>query len=152
MRKIIYVLALLAFATPLFASEPIVGTWTLDSAKTKYTNGIPAKEVTLVIVQDGNNLQVTVTGTNADGSPIAIKYTVPVSGGIGTVQQGPFDTVVSKRVDANTREISFMKDGKEVRARRAVISDDGKTMTIAVSGVDSMGNPVAGTDVFDKKM
>jgi hypothetical protein len=152
MRKILYVMALLAFATPLFASDPNVGTWKLDSAKTKYTTGTPAKDVTLVIVQDGNNLQITATGTNADGSPIAIKYTIPVAGGPGTVQQGPFDAIVSKRMSATSRENTFTKDGKVVRTRKAVVSKDGKTLTVTVGGVDSAGNPVAGDDVFKKQM
>jgi hypothetical protein len=152
MRKILYVLALLAFATPLFASDPMTGTWKLDSAKTKYTTGTPAKDLTLVIVQDGDNLQVTATGTNADGTPIAIKYTLPVNGGPGSVQSGPFDAVVSKHVSATTRENTFTKDGKVVRTRRAVLSKDGKTLTVTVGGVDAGGNPVAGNDVFDKQM
>jgi hypothetical protein len=151
MRKFIYALALLAFATPLFASDPYVGTWTLNQAKTKYTTGTAPKDVTVMVVQQGKNFQVTITGTRSDGSPIAAKYTIPVNGGAATVQQGDFDAVKSKRVDANTRDNSFMKDGKEIRTRHQVISSDGKTMTSTVKGVDSAGNPVEGDDVFDKK-
>ncbi len=151
MRKFIYALALLAFATPLFASDPYVGTWTLNQAKTKYVTGSAPKDVTVVVVQQGKNYLVTATGAGSDGSPIAVKYTIPVSGGSGTVQQGNFDAVMSKRIDAYTRDNTFMKDGKELRTRHQVVSKDGKTMTSTVKGVDSAGNPVEGDDVFDKK-
>jgi hypothetical protein len=35
MRKIVYIIALLGLATPLFAADPFVGTWKLDPAKSK---------------------------------------------------------------------------------------------------------------------
>ncbi|MBV9765035.1 MAG: hypothetical protein JOZ48_09350, partial [Acidobacteriaceae bacterium] len=80
MHKLISTFALFAFATTSFAQSPFVGTWKLDTAKTKYTAGDPAKDVTLVVEEQGDNLQVTATGTNADGSPLSVKYTVPVKG------------------------------------------------------------------------
>ena len=83
MRKILYSVVMLALATPLFASDPFVGTWKLDSAKTKYTTGTPPRELTAVIEEQGANLVVTATGTSADGSPLSVKYTVPVAGGAG---------------------------------------------------------------------
>jgi hypothetical protein len=152
MRKIFYILALLAFAIPAFASDAVVGTWKLNPAKTKYTTGAPPKDITLVIVQDGDNLVVTATGANADGSPIAVKYSVPVKGGAGTVEQGSgFDGVTSKRVNVTPRDNSFTKNGKEIRTRHVVVSKDGKTLTSAVKGVDAAGNPMAGDDVYDKQ-
>ncbi|MBV9303099.1 MAG: hypothetical protein JOY53_13395, partial [Acidobacteriaceae bacterium] len=96
MHKLISTFALFAFATTLFAQSPFVGTWKLDTAKTKYTAGDPAKDVTLVVEEQGDNLQVTATGTNADGSPLSVKYTVPVKGGAGQVQEGPYDAISSK--------------------------------------------------------
>ena len=151
MRKLLCLLALLVFATPLFAAEPFAGTWTLNTAKTKYTTGTPAKNVTLVIEEQGTNLQTTVTGTSSDGSPISAKFTVPISGGTGTVQEGDFNGITSKRVSANVRDNSYTKDGKEIRSRHMVISKDGKTMTSKVKGTNPNGNPVDGTDVYDKQ-
>jgi hypothetical protein len=151
MRKLLCLLALLVFATPLFAAEPFAGTWTLNTAKTKYTTGTPAKSLTLVIEEQGTNLQTTVTGTNSDGSPISIKFIVPISGGTGSVQEGDFNGIVSKRVSANVRDNSYTKDGKEIRSRHIVLSKDGKTMTSKVKGMNPGGSPVDGTDVYDKQ-
>src|ERR1700730_13722824 len=151
MQKILCALVLLTLATPLMASDPFAGTWTLNTAKTKYTTGTPPKNVTIVIEEQGTNLQVAATGTNSDGSPISVKYTVPISGGTGSVKEGDFNGITSKRISANDRENSYTKDGKELRSRHFVISKDGKTMTSKVKGTSPNGSPVAGTDVYDKQ-
>ncbi len=151
MRKLLCLLTLLVVTTPLFAADPFAGTWTLNPAKAKYTTGTPAKNITLVIEEQGPNLQVTATGTNSDGSPVSVKYTVPVSGGKGTVQKGDFDGITSKQISANVRENSYTKGGKEIRSRHFVISKDGKTMTSKVKGTNPNGSPVDGTDVYDKQ-
>ena len=151
MRKLLCLLTLLVFATPLFAAEPFAGTWTLNTAKTKYTTGSPPTNVTLVIEEQGTNLLTTVTGTNSDGSPISIKFTVPISGGTGSIQAGDANGITSKRISANVRENTYTKDGKEIRTRHMVISKDGKTMTSKVKGMNPAGSPVDGTDVYDKQ-
>jgi hypothetical protein len=151
MRKLVYIIALLGLATPLFAADPFVGTWKLDSAKSKYTAGSAPKDVVLVIEEQRDNYQVTASGSYQDGSPISVKYTVPKEGGTGTAQEGPFDAVTSKRVSARVRENRYTKNGKETVSRRVVVSQDGKTMRITVKGTDAQGKPVAGVDVFDKQ-
>jgi hypothetical protein len=151
MRKIVFMTALLALATPLFAADPFEGTWKLNAAKSKYTTGTPAKDVTLVIESQGENYQVTATGSYQDGSPISVKYTVPKAGGAGTAQEGPFDAVSSKRVSARVRENRYTKNGKQTLTRRIVVSQDGKTLRITVKGTDAQGKPVAGVDVFEKQ-
>jgi hypothetical protein len=93
----------------LQAQSPFAGTWKFDPAKTKYTTGGPPKDVTLVIEEKGENLQVTGTGTNADGSPISVNYTVPFKGGSGQVQEGPYNAVSSKVVSAHVRENTYSK-------------------------------------------
>ncbi|HEY6375957.1 MAG TPA: hypothetical protein VIX90_10590 [Edaphobacter sp.] len=151
MRKMFCALVLLAFATPLLASDPFAGTWTLNSAKTKYTTGTPSKNVTLVIEEQGTNLMVTATGNRGDGSPLSVKYTVPVKGGMGSVEQGDFDGISAKQVSAHIRENTYTKDGKQIRMRRMVVSEDGKTMKSTLSGTGTDGKPAAGVDVYDKQ-
>ena len=56
-----------------------------NSAKSKYKAGQPPKEQTVTIAEAGPNLDVTIKGTAADGSPIATHYTVPAAGGDGKV-------------------------------------------------------------------
>jgi hypothetical protein len=152
LKKLIWPAALVLFASTVFAQSPLVGTWKLDNAKTKYETGPPPKDLTLVIEEKGDSLQVTVTGTNADGSPLNLKYTVPEKGGAGQVQDGKaYDGVTSKRLSAYVRDNTYMKDGKKVSTRHVVVSKDGKMMRSSVKGNNALGNPIAGTDVFEKQ-
>jgi hypothetical protein len=151
MRKLISALALFAFAGALFGETPFAGTWKLDSAKTKYTAGQPPKDVTIVIEEQGDNLLVTGTGTNSDGSPLSVKYTVPTNGGEAKIESGPWDSITSKRINANERENHYSKNGKEVSTRRIVVAKNGKTMRSTVKGMNPTGDTVAGTDVFQKQ-
>ena len=127
MHKLIPALALIACATSMLAQSPFAGTWKLDTAKTKYSSGQPPKQVTVAIQEQGDNLQVTATGTNADGSPLSLKYTVPLKGGEGQVESSAYDSISSKVVRTNVRENSYGKGGKVVTTRRVVVSEDGKT-------------------------
>jgi hypothetical protein len=147
----LYALVLFALASPLLASDPFAGTWKLNSEKTKYTAGAPAKEVTLVIEEDGTNFMVTASGTDSDGSPFSVKYTVPIKGGKGTVVAGDFNGITSAVSGTNIRENHYTKDGKLLRTRRTVVSKDGKTMQTTVKGTNAMGHEVSGVDFFDKQ-
>jgi hypothetical protein len=151
MRKLLSLLALLTFAVPLFAASPFVGTWKLNTAKTKYAKGSAPRDATLVIEEQCGNLKTTATGTTSDGSPISGEFTVPIKGGTGTVQTGEFNGVTSKLVSANVRENTYLKDGKEWRSRSMVVSSDGKTLTSRVRGLGTAGTPIDGTDVFEKQ-
>jgi hypothetical protein len=86
--------------TTAFAASPFVGTWKLDVAKTKFSAGDAGKDVTMVIAEEGESLRVTVSATNADGSPFLLKYTLPLRGGVGNVQEstGRLDGIRSKIV------------------------------------------------------
>ncbi len=151
MRRLLYALVLLAVATPLFASDVLVGTWKINPDKSKYTEGQPTKDLKVVVVEEGSNLQVTATGTNTDGSPLLVKYSFPVKGGTGVVQQAWYDGVTSKVISKNVRENKFSKGGKVVRTRTSTVSADGKTCAITMKGLDATGKPSNGVDALEKQ-
>src|SRR5580692_2313939 len=111
----VVVIALVASGVLLGQSNPFVGTWKLNLAKSKFTSGTPPKEETFTVQMVGDQDQVTVTGTAAVGSPISMKYEVLDKGGTGKILAGgPYDAVSGKRIDENTYETSLMKGGKEI--------------------------------------
>jgi hypothetical protein len=148
MRKLMYVFAPLALAGTLLAQDPFVGTWKLDPSQS--TGDAIPKDETLVIMDDGANVHVTITGTDADGTPIAITYVVPMAGGDGQVSQGPYDTVSGTRVDANTRDVTYAKGAKRSESHQTV-SKDGKTMKVTKKKKDAKGNTVSSTEVYNKQ-
>ena len=97
-------------------------------------------------------MKVKIVGTNADGTPIAISYTIPVSGGTGQMEEGgSYNGVSARRINDSTRDTSYSKDGEELDAEHMVVADDGNTMTVTVKGVDSSGKPVEEVLVFEKQ-
>jgi hypothetical protein len=147
----VVVMAVMVSGLLLAQNSPFVGTWKLNPAKSKFTSGAPAKEETATIQMVGDQDQVTVNGTAADGSPISMKYEVPEKGGAGKFLTGPYDAVSGKMIDDNTRELSYMKSGKEMVHLHSVVSKDGKTMRITVKGTNTQGEPVSGVAVWEKQ-
>ena len=146
--------ALLGVAAPRLLraqSNPFVGTWKLNLAKSKDPGAFP-KEETLTVKIVGDQREVTVNGTATNGSPVSFKYEVPDKGGAGKVLAGgPYDGVSGKLIDENTREVSYLKAGKEMLQLRAAVSNDGKTMRFTVEGKDSQGKPFSGVAIFEKQ-
>jgi hypothetical protein len=148
----VVVMAVAASGALLAQSNPFVGTWKLNLAKSKDTSGAIPKEETFTVQMVGDQRQVTINGTATNGSPISFKYEVPDKGGTGKVLAGgPYDAVSGKRIDDHTREISYMKGGKEMLHLRAVVSKDGKTNRMTLEGTDAQGKPVSGVAVFEKQ-
>jgi hypothetical protein len=144
-------IALFVFTSTLLAQSPFVGTWKFNSAEAKYSAGEPNKDATVVIEEQNGNLLTTANGTNADGSPLSVKYSVAIKGGSAHVQDGPYDGITVKMISRNVRENTYSKGGKVVATRRWIVSKDGKTMRSTVKGMNTTGQNVVGTDVFDKQ-
>jgi hypothetical protein len=144
-------LSLVASDVLLAQSNPFIGTWKLNPAKSKLTSGVLPKEETVTIQMVGGQDQVTLNGTAADGSPISMKFETPDKGGVGKFLAGPFDSASGKIINDNTREITWMKGGKEMMHLHVVVSKDGKTQRNTVKGTNAQGNPVSGVEVWDKQ-
>jgi len=144
------VMAAMAPSPLLAQSNPFVGTWKLNLAKSKFISGTPPKEGMFTVQRAGDEDQITVNGTAPDGSSFSLKYEVPGKGGAGKILAGPFDAVSGKVIDDSTREVSFMKGGKEMTHIR-IVSKDGKTAREAVKGTDPQGKPVSEVLVWEKQ-
>lgn len=152
----IVVLALLVPGVVLAQSNPFIGTWKMNTAKTKYSPGPAPQSQTTKYEAQGNGVKTNSEGTAADGSHVAWNFTAnydgkdnPVSGTTGILNGA--DTVALKRINSNTVEATFKKAGKVVLTGHQVVSNDGKTMTITSKGTDASGKPTRRTLVFDKQ-
>src|SRR5216684_6007332 len=151
MRYVKLAFALLGLAALLIAAEPFAGTWKLNSAKTKYKTGSPPKEQTATIAEAGSDLEVTISGTAADGTATMSHYTVPAQGGEGKIIQSPYEAVSGKRIGPNEREVRYSKGGKVILTTHNRVSADGKTVTVNVKGSNAQGQPVDAVVVYDKQ-
>jgi hypothetical protein len=148
----ITVVALLVFAPVAQASDNNVGTWRLNLAKSKYIPGPAPYEGTLKIEPETNGLKFTLHGLDAEGKPVDFEFSPRFDGKDYLVTGLPeADTIVLKRVNANTIETISKKNGKPVMTTRSVVSKDGKTRTSTQTGQNANGQNVKNTLVYDKQ-
>ena len=143
--------ALFGLAAVLIAAEPFAGTWKLNLEKSKYKTGSPPKEQTATIAEAGSDLDVTISGTAADGTATMSHYTVPAGGGEGKIIQSPYEAVSGKRIGPNEREVRYSKGGEVILTTHNTVSADGKTVTVNVKGTSVQGQPVDAVVVYDKQ-
>ena len=61
------------------------------------------------------------------------------------------DTVVGKRPNANTIEVTFKRGGKVVATLKREVSKDGRILTATGNGVDAKGEKFHNVLVYDKQ-
>ena len=134
------VLAAVACVQVFAQANPLVGTWKLNVAKSKYTGTPMPKDMTRTVEAAGDSVKYTSAGTGADGSPISYGFTVKYDGKdypmTGTAPGG-IDMIAIKRVNANTYEATQKKGGKVAANTKVEISKDGKVTTITSKGTNS---------------
>jgi hypothetical protein len=145
------VLAAVFFASPAFAADPIVGTWKLNVAKSKFTAGSELTAGTRVYTEANGlyTLDQKLTGTDGKETSSRAQYRDGKEEKQGTA--GPADTTLGKKIDANTWDFDLKKDGKVVGHVHRVVSADGKTLTVHDTGMQLSGATGNETLVFDKQ-
>src|SRR5215813_596879 len=149
-------LAVCLFATSSLSSfaqtDPHIGTWKLNLAKSKYSPGPPPKSQTATFEAAGQGVKVTAKITDAEGKTVDFQFTANYDGKDYPVTGNPdVDATALKRIDANTVEFTRKKAGKVVATATSVISKDGKTRTLTEKGVNAKGEKVSNTLVFDRQ-
>jgi hypothetical protein len=147
-------LTLLVFfigAAVCFAADPQMGTWKLNEAKSKIGAGSP-KLTTVVYAAAGDSVKVTVDGTDSDGKPLHNEWTGKYDGKDYPVTGDPnTDTRSYKKVNDHTLTFTNKKGDKVTISGRGVVSTDGKTRTVTITGTDSKGKKFTSTAVYDKQ-
>lgn len=132
-------------------TDPRVGSWHVNVAKSKYSPGPAPKSQTLKIEAAGKGEKVTSETVSASGEKTVTEYTAEFDGKPHPLKGSPAaDMVTLKRIDAHTTERVDSKGGKTVMTYRRVVSKDGKTMTVTSKGTNAQGQAVDNTIVFEK--
>jgi hypothetical protein len=151
-RTIVSILTLCFVAVTLsFASNANMGTWKLNEAKSKLPAMAP-KNNTVTYSAAGDSIKVTVDGVDAAGKPAHNEWTGKFDGkDYPLTGDASADTRAYTQVDDHTTELTNKKDGKVTLKGRIVISADGKSRTVTVTGTDSMGMKVEYVAAYDKQ-
>ncbi len=138
-------------AAVALAADSNVGTWKLNSAKSKFTPGTP-KNDTVIVEVAGDNMKITVDGTDSDGKPAHNTWTGKFDGKDYPVTGDPASDMRSyTKVNDRTLTLALKKDGKVTTTGRIVLSADGKSRTVTITGTDPQGKKVTSTAVYDKQ-
>jgi hypothetical protein len=133
------------------SSDPMNGTWKLNVAKSTYSPGPAPQSATVMIETSEAANKVTIDLTPATGAAQHWSVSGPFGKEVPVVGNNPnADTYVFKRVNATTIEAQYIKGGKPTLKQTAVVSADGKILTITGSGTDAQGRTVHNVAVYGK--
>jgi hypothetical protein len=148
---VLTVLVCLAGLSLSFAQSPQMGTWKLNEAKSKIPAGM-MKNTTVTYAMDGDNVKVTTDGTAGDGSPLHTEWTGKLDGkGYPLTGDPASDTRSYTKVDDHTLMLENKKGATVTTKGRVVVSADGKTRTVTMSGMSAAGKKLSGKSVYDKQ-
>ena len=126
-----------------------LGTWKLRGAMPNVGAGSPTS-VILTYEAAGTGIKATLDVMGANGALAHLEFSGDYDGKDNPVTGNQVgDTVALTRLDANTVRLVHKWDGKVTLTETAVVSGDGKTMT--VTNTNAQGNPVEGAAIWDKQ-
>ena len=137
----------------LAQSNPLIGTWKLNLAKSKYSPGPTPRSNTAIWEAVGQGLRARTEGIDAQGNPTKTDTGVISFDGKSYPYTGApaFDARSYKQVNASTIEWTSTKAGRVVQTTTMVLSADGKSRTLTITGVDEKGQQINNVVVFDKQ-
>jgi hypothetical protein len=146
-------LAILTAATALSAADPLMGTWKVNTAKSKYSPGPGPQSSTMVYSQDGEWIVAKFDNIDSAGKPLSYTNRWKLDG-----MDYPYEspalgrgTISVKRVDDFNFQGKIKVEGNRVFTTRSVISKDGKTRTLTITGTDAKGQKINNVIVYEKQ-
>jgi hypothetical protein len=144
--------AMLLVSTALWATDPFVGRWTLNTQKSKYPPGTCPKRMVIEMEPAGRGIRYHSETTLANGGSTYSDYTADYNGKQAIVMgaRGMLLPVALKRTNTNTVVASYTKSLQVVATSRRVVSPDGRFMTITTTSQDRSGKPVTSVGVYER--
>jgi len=148
---LIVALCFFASAAVSFADDPQMGTWKLNEAKSKLAPEAP-KNHTVVYETAGDNVKVTVDGTDKDGNSTHNEWTGKFDGKDYPVTGDPTSDMRSyQKVGDRVLKMTIKKDGKVTVTGRIIVSADGKSRVVSTSEAGAKGKGPTNKTVYDKQ-
>lgn len=146
-------LVVLCGGTTLAQSDPHLGTWNLNIAKSTYDPGPPPKSDTRVNeLWETDGYTQIITVVQADGTHTDARLSAHYDGKDYKVTGWPdAETIAVKRVDANTLDFTLKRGGMVVETGNIALTNNGKTRTITTRGTNAKGQKVNIVAVYDRQ-
>jgi hypothetical protein len=135
-------------------TDPRVGSWELNLAKSTFSPGPPPQHQILWYKVERQQMIALLQGVDADGHPITPdpgNFTIYFDGKDHQTPRPGYETSNWKRISANNYVVYRKKAGKIVLTSTNVVSEDGRTLTITTTGIDENGRQVNNVRVYDRR-
>ncbi len=134
-------------------SDPQVGLWKLNVAKSRYSPGPAPKSATTRLEAVGAGAKSVVDQVMPDGTVRHWEYTANYDGKDTPVtgNNPDADTIARTRTGPNTVTMTSKKGGKVTITQTSTVSSDGKTRTVTTTGVNASGQVVNNVAVYEKQ-
>jgi hypothetical protein len=133
-----------------FQTNPHMGTWKLNEAKSKFAG--KARNHTVVYESAGDDTKVIVDGVDENGGNVHSEWTGKFDGKEYPVTGDANSDVRSYRVvNKNTMTITGKKGGKTTLTGRITIARNGKSRTVTTTATNAQGKKVTNVTVYDKQ-
>jgi len=154
------------------AADPIIGTWVLNVAKSRFSPGPAPTSESRTYVMEGQETRATFKGVSeprryvtvrqeikatsesvdGDGKSTTGEWTVVYDGKDRPMTGNPDADMLSlKRIDAFTTEFTQKKASRVVIIGTVAISTDGRVMTVTTKGINAKGQTIDDVLVFEKR-
>ena len=133
-------------------SDPVVGTWQLNVAKSTFTAGPAPKSQTRTYTQSGPSITLVMKTMTPDGKEATQQTTYQLDGKDYPVTGAPeYDGLAAKQVNPRTASFTLKKGAKAVGSTNRTVSKDGKILTSKTSVTTAKGDKSESTMVFNKQ-
>ena len=141
----------MASAIACLASDPNLGTWKLNEAKSKIPAGV-TKNMTVAYSAESGQYKCVIDGVSGDGNPVHSEWTgkfdgkdYPVTG------DSTVDARSVQKVNDRHYKVTNKKDGKATLTGTIELSADGKSRTLVVHPNDKSGKKMTAEFFYDKQ-
>ena len=133
------------------AADPQMGTWKLNEAKSKITPGT-LKNTRVVYSNMFGQVKIKSDGIDANGKPIHVEWSGKFDGKDYPVAGDPnSDSRSYTKLNERTLTTANKKNGKVTVTGQIVVSPDGKSRTVTLTGTTPKGKKFKNVAVYDKQ-
>jgi len=128
-----------------------MGTWKLTERKSELSPGAP-KNRTVVYEAQGDKVKITVDSVSSDGRMTHYMWVGKFDGSNYPVAGDPSSDFRSYTVvDNHILGFNVTKGRKVINSGPIVVSADGKSRTVIMSGNDAKGHKFSSSEVYEKQ-
>lgn len=145
----------LVFAVPSAApaiadGDPFVGTWSLDTAASKYANKEMPRSMLIVMQAVLGGIHYKSKTTYRNLRVATAEYTAEYDGHLAMVvgDAGILAPVTLRRIDRNTVEASYLRGFQKVASSRRVVSPEGSVMKVITLSKREDGSEVRNVGIY----